>query len=391
MLIPQDSSVCNQLYSRKNPAFISISERILLTKPESTKKTFHLVLDIHNTAITFKPGDAIAIYPENDPLIALEISQFLQQDLDQQVYYARSNKALSLYELLVKKVNTSRLTSNILKTFCAHTQNSQEKQRLEELLHPQSKEHLTQYLTQTDLIDFLKTYDATNIPLEKFCENLSPLLPRFYSIASSQLAYPHRLELTVVLVEYKKNNRTQYGTGSHFLCNLAKLEETKLAVYIQPTTDFTLPEDPTAPVIMVGPGTGVAPFRGFIQERIIKGHTGKNWLFFGERNRKYDFFYQDFWENLVATKKLNLDLAFSRDQEDKVYVQHKLLMQAQEIWRWLQEGAYFYLCGDAKQMSKDVEKTLEQIICSQGQISQEEALSYVKALKKQKRYVKEVY
>ncbi|KAG6559541.1 Sulfite reductase [NADPH] flavoprotein alpha-component [Candidatus Rhabdochlamydia oedothoracis] len=391
MPIPQDSSVCNQLYSRKNPAFISISERILLTKPESTKKTFHLVLDIQNTAITFKPGDAIAIYPENDPLIALEISQFLQQDLEQQVYYARSNKTLSLYELLIRKVNTARLTSHMLKTFCAHTQNSQEKQRLEELLHPQSKEHLNRYLTQTDLIDFLKTYDATNIPLEKFCENLSSLLPRFYSIASSQLAYPHRLELTVVLVEYKKNNRIQYGTGSHFLCNLAKLEETKLAVYIQSTTDFTLPEDPTAPVIMVGPGTGVAPFRGFIQERIFKGHTGKNWLFFGERNRKYDFFYQDFWENLVATKKLHLDLAFSRDQKDKVYVQHKLLMQAQEIWRWLQEGAYFYLCGDAKQMSKDVENTLEQIICNQGQMNQKEALSYIKALKKQKRYVKEVY
>lgn len=389
MPIPKDSSVCNQLYSRKNPAFISISERILLTKPESTKKTFHLVLDIRSTAITFKPGDAIAIYPENDPLIALEISQFLQQDLKQQV--ARSNKTLSLYELLVKEKNISRLTSNMLKTFCSYTQNSQEKKRLEDLLHPQSKEHLVQYLTQTDLIDFLKTYDTTNIPLEKFCENLSPLLPRFYSIASSQLAHPDRLELTIVLVEMKKNNRTQYGIGSHFLCNLAKLEETKLAVYIQPATDFTIPEDQAAPVIMVGPGTGVAPFRGFIQERLIKGHTGKNWLFFGERNRKYDFFYQDFWENLVATKKLHLDLAFSRDQEDKVYVQHKLLMQAPKIWHWLEDGAYFYICGDAKQMSKDVEKTLEQIICSQGRLSQEEALNYVKALKKQKRYVKEVY
>ena len=279
----------------------------------------------------------------------------------------------------------------MLKTFCSYTQNSQEKKRLEELLHPQSKEHLVQYLTQTDLMDFLKTYDTTNVPLEKFCENLSPLLPRFYSIASSQLAHPDHLELTIVLVEMKKNNRIQYGTGSHFLCNLAKLEETKLAVYIQPATDFTIPEDSTAPVIMVGPGTGVAPFRGFIQERLIKGHTGKNWLFFGERNRKYDFFYQDFWESLVATKKLNLDLAFSRDQEDKVYVQHKLLLQAPKIWHWLEEGAYFYICGDAKQMSKDVEKALEQIICSQGRLNQEETLIYVKALKKQKRYVKEVY
>ena len=391
MPIPKDSSVCSQLYSRKNPAFISISERILLTKPESTKKTFHLALDIRNTSITFKPGDAIAIYPENDPLIALEISQFLQQDLKQQVYSARSNKTLSLYELLVKEKNISRLTSNMLKTFCSYTQNPQEKKRLEELLHPQSKEHLVQYLTQTDLIDFLRTYDVTNTPLEKFCENLSPLLPRFYSIASSQLAHPDRLELTIVLVEMKKNNRIQYGIGSHFLCNLAKLKETKLAVYIQPTTDFTLPEDPKAPVIMVGPGTGVAPFRGFIQERLIKGHIGKNWLFFGERNRDYDFFYQDFWEHLVATKKLSLDLAFSRDQENKVYVQHKLLMQASKIWHWLQEGAYFYICGDAKQMSKDVEKTLEQIICSQGRLNQEEALSYIKTLKKQKRYVKEVY
>ena len=391
MPIPKDSSVCNQLYSQKNPAFISISERILLTKPESTKKTFHLVLDIRNTAITFKPGDAIAIYPENDPLIALEVSEFLKQDLKQQVYYARTNKTLSLYDLLVKEKNISRLTSNMLKTFCFYTQNSPQKKWLEELLHPQSQEQLVQYLTQTDLIDFLKIYDITNTPLEKFCENLSPLLPRFYSIASSQLAHSDRLELTIVLVEIKKNNRIQYGTGSHFLCNLAKLKETKLAVYIQPATDFTIPEDPTAPVIMVGSGTGVAPFRGFIQERLIKEHTGKNWLFFGERNRKHDFFYQDFWESLVATKKLNLDLAFSRDQEDKVYVQHKLLMQAPEIWHWLKEGAYFYICGDAKQMSKDVEKALEQIICNQGRLCQEESLMYIKTLKQQKRYVKEVY
>lgn len=391
MSVPDDSSVGNQPYSRKNPAFISISERILLTKPESTKKTFHLTLDIQNTAITFKPGDAIAIYPQNDPLRVREISQLLQQDLEQKVFYTRMNKTLSLYELLVREVNITKLTSNILKVFCSYTQNLQDKQQVESLLHPESKELLIHYLAQNDLLDFIKKYDTTKIPIEKFCNNLSILLPRFYSIASSQLAHPHRLEITVVLAQFKKNNRIQYGIGSHFLCNLAKIEETKLAVYIQTSTDFTIPEDPTAPIIMVGPGTGVAPFRGFIQERLIKGHTGKNWLFFGERNRKHDFFYQDFWENLAATKKLNLDLAFSRDQENKIYVQHKIFMQAQKIWRWLEDGAYFYLCGDAKQMAKDVEKTLEQIICSQGQMSQESALIYLKALKKQKRYVKEVY
>lgn len=382
-------SAFNQLHCRKNPAFISISERILLTKPESTKKTFHLSLDIHNTAIRFKPGDAIAIYPQNDPLIAMEIIRFLQQDLHQTVYYARNNKTLSLYELFVKEANIARLTSSMLKLFCEYTQNAQEKQQLEHLL--QSKELVTSYLTQNDLIDFLKIYDSSKIPIEKFCQQLSPILPRFYSIASSQLVNPHRLDLTIVLVQFTKNDRMQYGVGSHFLCNLAKLKETKLTAYIQPATDFTIPEDPIAPVIMVGPGTGVAPFRAFIQERLIKGHVGKNWLFFGERNRKHDFLYQDFWENLVATKKLDLDLAFSRDQEDKLYVQHKLFTQAQKIWRWFEEGAYFYLCGDAKQMAKDVEKAVEQIIASQGKMSQEEASNYLKTLKKQKRYVKEVY
>lgn len=391
MPIPNDSFVCSPLYSRKNPAFISISERILLTKPESTKKTFHLSLNIQDKSIRFKPGDAIAIYPQNDPLIVLEISQLLQQDLQQEVYHVRSNKTLSLYELLVKEANTTKLTSNMLKIFCEYTQNPKEKQQLEYLLHPQSKELLIDYLAQNDLVDFLRTYDGTKIPIKKFCDNLSVLLPRFYSIASSQLAHPHRLDLTVVLVQFKKNNRIQYGTGSHFLCNLAKLEETKLAVYLQAATDFTIPEDPIAPIIMVGPGTGVAPFRSFIQERLIKGHTGKNWLFFGERNLKHDFFYQDFWENLVAAKKLNLDLAFSRDQENKIYVQHKLFIKAQEIWRWLEEGAYFYLCGDAKQMAKDVEKTLEQIICNQGQMDQKTASNYLQDLKKQKRYVKEIY
>lgn len=387
--MPISHSASNQLHSRENSALISISERILLTKPESTKKTFHLSLDIRNTTLQFKSGDALAIHPQNDPLIANKIVQFLQQDPNQEVYHTRTGRALPLYELLVKEANIARLTSNMLKLFLEYTQNVKQRQQLENLL--QSKELLLHYLTQNDLIDFLKVYNAKNIPIEKFCQQLSPLLPRFYSIASSQLINSHHLDLTVVLVQFTKNDRLQYGVGSHFLCNLAKLEETTFAAYIQPSTDFTIPEDPVAPIIMVGPGTGVAPFRGFIQERLVKEHTGKNWLFFGERNREHDFFYQDFWENLVATEKLRLDLAFSRDQEDKIYVQHKLLAQAQEVWHWLEKGAYFYLCGNAKQMAKDVENTVEQIISSQGGLSEEDACNYLKNLRKQKRYVKEVY
>lgn len=387
--MPTSHSSSKQLCSRENPALISISERILLTKPESTKKTFHLSLDIRNTTLQFKPGDALAVYPQNDPIIAHKIVQLLQQDSNQEVYYARIGKTLPLYELLVKEANIARLTSNTLKLFLEYAQSAKERQQLEDLL--QSKELLQHYLTRNDLIDFLKVYDAKNVPIEKFCQQLSPLLPRFYSIASSQLINSNYLDLTVVLVQFKKNDRLQYGVGSHFLCNLAKVKETVFAAYIQPSTDFTIPEDPSASIIMVGPGTGVAPFRGFLQERLIKEHKGKNWLFFGERNRKYDFFYQDLWENLVAAENLRLDLAFSRDQKDKIYVQHKLFAQAHEIWHWLEKGAYFYLCGSAKQMAKDVEKTMEEIICSQGGLSKEDACNYLKNLRKQKRYVKEVY
>ena len=183
----------------------------------------------------------------------------------------------------------------------------------------------------------------------------------------------------------------RFGVGSHFLCNLATVNATEVPIYVQPAHYFALPPDDTTPMIMVGPGTGVAPYRAFMQERLVKGAQGKNWLFFGERNRKTDYFYEEDWSQWTAQGKLKIDLAFSRDQPEKIYVQHKMYENAKEIWAWLEEGAYFYVCGDAHRMAKDVEATLQKIIQEQGAMTEETARAYVKNLRSQKRYRADVY
>ena len=205
------------------------------------------------------------------------------------------------------------------------------------------------------------------------------------------LIHPDQVDLTVALTTFTHQGEQRYGVGSHFLCHLAQPLTTPILIYVQSSAHFTLPPDGNAPIIMVGPGTGVAPFRAFLQERIKQGAKGKNWLFFGERNSRFDYLYQEEWEQLQKEKKLILSLAFSRDQEEKVYVQHKMLENAPELWSLLQEGSYFYVCGDAHRMARDVEQTLEQIVRTQGQMSPEAAKAYIKEMRTQKRYLIDVY
>ncbi len=250
---------------------------------------------------------------------------------------------------------------------------------------------MKEYQKNHELWDALLDNPEVRFTPEEICHLIQPMLPRFYSIASSMKVVGEEVHLTVSYVKYMSNGQQRLGVCSHYLCDMAPMNLATIPVYLQPHHGFTLPADPKADLIMIGPGTGVAPYRAFMQERMAMGASGKHWLFFGEWNRSYDFFYEDYWTELQAQGKLRVDLAFSRDQEHKIYVQHRMLEQAQDFFQWLEKGAYVFVCGDAHRMAKDVDAVLHRIIQEQGNTDEQGAKSYVKALRSQKRYLRDVY
>lgn len=378
-------------YSRTEPFRSRLIEKVLLTKPGSTKQTYHLSLSIKDSSIQYRPGDSIGVLPQNNPILVQHILDALKADPDSNIVDPRSKESMMLRDFLSSKANLARLTSSFLKLIHEYEPLHEKKNKLTHLLDKENKELLLQYLSTHDPLDILKEYSEMKLPLQDICAQFGPLLPRFYSISSSYTAYPDQIDLTVALFTFSHSGEQRFGVASHFLCSMAQENKTEIPIYIQPSHSFFLPDDPGAPIIMVGPGTGVAPYRAFIQERKAIGASGKNWLFFGERNKQYDFFYRDYFEPLQQEGFLKLDLAFSRDQTEKIYVQHKMLESAKDLWQWLEEGAYFYVCGDAHRMAKDVDHALHQIVQIQGNKSEEEAKAYVKELKLQKRYRTDVY
>lgn len=365
------------IINKQNPFLAKIKDRSPLTKSGSTKKTFHVVLNLKNSGIRFKVGDSIAIFGQNDPHLAERILAALNATGDETVTDPRSDSSLTLHSFLIHKANLSRLPSSFLKIVDPN--------------HPllQDKAALTTYLAAHDPLDFFSSHP--HLPLQEVVNQFAPLLPRFYSVASSLKTHPEEVHLTVSLSTYEHRGETRYGVASHFLCNLAQENITPIPSYVQPTLHFTLPQDTQAPIIMIGPGTGVAPFRAFLHERIALNAPGKNWLFFGERHRAFDFFYEDFWSTLVNENKLRLDLAFSRDHAEKQYVQHKMVEHGLELWNWLQEGAYLYVCGEAKPMANEVEATLYRIFQEHGGLKEVEAKALLKEMRIQKRYLVDVY
>jgi sulfite reductase (NADPH) flavoprotein alpha-component len=386
-----ESTSKTPLIDRLHPAPATIKERYLLTKEGSSKQTFHLSLDLGLAPLTFKVGDSIGIYAQNDPHLVAHLIQAMKASPEAPIHDPRTGTPMTLWDFLSFKANLSRLTSSFLHLFYTCDMEHDRKNSLHRLLQQENKPLLSQYLSTHDPLDLFKEYQDVEAPLQELCAQFGPLLPRFYSAASSLTTFKKEVHLTVALFTFTHLEELRYGVGSHFLCHLAKPNETIIPVYVQPAHHFTLPSDPTTPIIMVGPGTGIAPFRAFLQERNSTHAQGKNWLFFGERNRATDFFYQTELEKFRAEGKLRLDLAFSRDQPEKIYVQHKMLENAKDLWRWLEEGAYFYVCGDAHRMAKDVEQTLQQIARIQGAMSEEAAKAYVKSLRTQKRYLADVY
>ena len=376
------SQTAESHYSKEQPYTASLSTSQKITGRDSGKDVRHIEIDLADSGITYQPGDALGVWYENRPQLvnALLDSVGLSGHEEVQV----DGETLSLHLALTHHYEITAANPQLVAQFAELAQS----QKLTSLA--QDKEALREYATRTQVIDVLREEKVT-LSATQLLSLLRRLTPRLYSIASSQSEVGEEVHLTVGVVEYEYKGEQRLGGASSFLAH--QLEEgAPVKVFVEHNNNFKLPSDDNAPLIMVGPGTGIAPFRSFIQERENRGAAGKNWLLFGDRTFTQDFLYQVEWQKYLKSGVLNrLDVAFSRDQHEKVYVQHRLLEQAKLVWQWLQEGAYFYVCGDASRMAKDVHQALITVVEQQGGLNREQAEEYVSELRKAKRYQRDVY
>ena len=378
-------------YTKDNPLPAKLVENRVLNKDGSGKDTRHLVVDIAGSGLNYKVGDSLGIYASNRPQLVDEIIALLGATGNEPVLPPRMTAAISLQEALSSKLSLTGPTKKILGTLAAKTTNPAEQAQLAELLAPGAEEKCETFLAQREYIDLLEEFPGARLTPQEFVDHLRRLVPRLYSIASSPVLHPGQVHLTVAPVRYESNGRRRYGVCSTFLSDRVTRRKTPVPVFVA-ESHFGLPADLTKDIIMVGPGTGVAPFRAFVQERVATGATGRNWLFFGDQHAATDYLYGDEWQRLLAEGKMaRVDLAFSRDQAQKIYVQDRLRESAAELWAWLQGGAYFYVCGDAHRMAKDVDAALHQVVAEQGKMDAVAVADYVKQLKKDKRYQRDVY
>lgn len=376
-------------YNKNNPFLSSIKERFSLTSKESSKDIHHLVLDLSGSNIQYNVGDSIGIFPVNPPSKVLRTLSALKLEGNEKI--EKNGVFYSLQDFLAHKANISQISRKWIAETAAKQKNLSKQTALQELLKEEHKETLKQFLEIYEIHEFIEIHSEVTFSPDELANLFMPLLPRFYSIASSQKMVGDEAHLTVAKVHYDIEGKERSGVCTHYLCQQAEMNKKSLQIYIQPSHNFSLPQNRDAHLIMIGPGTGIAPFRGFMQERLALKSQGKNWLFFGERNKKHDFLYEHFWLELERKGHLKLTTAFSRDQQNKIYVQHRMKEQSKELFKWLEEGAFFYVCGDAKEMAKDVEHALLEIIQTEGKMSDLEAKSYIKNLRSEKRYCKDVY
>ncbi|TWO09830.1 Sulfite reductase [NADPH] flavoprotein alpha-component [Bacillus licheniformis] len=374
------------VYSRKNPFRAEVLENLNLNGRGSNKETRHLELSLEGSGLTYEPGDALGIFPENDPELVDMLLKELKWDPNAAVAVDQGEN-LSLKEALTSYYEITVLT----KKFIQQAAEIIENEKLRELAAPENADQLKAYIAGRDLIDFVRDFGPLAAAPQEFVSILRKIPPRLYSIASSFAANPDEVHLTIGAVRYNAHGRDRKGVCS-VLCAERLQPSDTLPVFIQPNKNFKLPENPETPIIMVGPGTGVAPFRSFMQEREETGASGKSWMFFGDQHFVTDFLYQTEWQKWLSEGVLTkMDVAFSRDTEEKVYVQHRMLEHSKELFEWLEEGAAFYVCGEKNNMAKDVQNALLEIIEKEGGKSREEAEAYLAEMKKQKRYQRDVY
>jgi len=378
-------------YSKDNPFPAHLTDSRMLNRPGTAKDTRHFAVSLAGSGLHYKAGDSLGVFATNRPAEVDELLQRLGAQGEEPVMLPKATAAITLREALFHRLALAGPTRKMVESLFAKATEPAEKAKLGGLLAPESKEILAEYLDEREFVDLLEEYPSAKFSPQEFVDHLRKLMPRLYSIASSPRVYPSEIHLTVAVVRYRTNNRDRVGVCSSFLADRAQVGATSVPVFVS-HSHFGPPEDGAKDVIMVGPGTGIAPFRAFVQDRKASGATGRNWVFFGDQHAKTDFLYEDEWKAYVADGAVaRLDTAFSRDQLQKVYVQDRMRENAAEIWAWLQKGAYFYVCGDAKRMAKDVDTALVDIVGAQGKLDAAQAADYVKQLKKDKRYQRDVY
>lgn len=369
-------------YTRRNPFRATVIDKVKITGRDSDKEVYHVELSLEGSGITYEPGDSVGILANNPPALVEGILK--QTGFNGTELVTVKEGEFSLQEALTDRLEITVLNREVIQKYQEQTGNA----KLQEIL--ENEILLDQYLYGHDVLDLLEDFPF-RFEVQEFADVLRSFPPRLYSISSSQAAVGDEVHVTVATVRYSHKGRERAGACSTYLSDLIDIDS-QVSVFIEKNPAFKLPENDETPVILVGAGTGVAPYRAFLQHREANNQKGKTWLFFGERRFHSDFLYQVEWQKLLKDGYLEkIDVAFSRDQEEKVYVQHRLIEHQKEIFDWLNEGATLYLCGDMKQMARDVQKTLLRIFETEGGMSEEKALEYLKTLKKEKRFQTDVY
>jgi sulfite reductase (NADPH) flavoprotein alpha-component len=372
-------------YTRSNPYPGKLTVNRSLCGEGSEKDTRHFEIDLTEWGLSYEVGDSLTIWATNDPKLVDAILKATGASGDEQVKSPKGETTLR--EALFRDCRITQTTPKFLKMIAERANAAP---LLTELLDPERKEDLDRYLWGMEVIDFLSEHPSIKITPQEFVDVLAKLQPRLYSIASSLKAFPNQVHLTVDVVRYTSHGRQRGGVCSTFLADRA--ENMPIPVFPN-ASKFRLPEDGNTPIIMVGPGTGIAPFRAYLQERQAVGAKGKNWLFFGSQKSACNYFYQDEFEGMQKDGFLTqLSLAWSRDQAAKVYVQDRMIENGAELWKWIDgEGAHFFVCGDARRMAKDVDAALRRIVHEHGGKEPDAANEYVEKLKSDKRYKRDVY
>jgi sulfite reductase (NADPH) flavoprotein alpha-component len=374
-------------YSRTNPFQAEVLENLNLNGRGSDRETRHLEISLEGSNLQYEPGDCLGIYPENHPRLVDELIEAMGWKPEELVPVNKSGEERPLREALSSNYEITVLTRPLLEQAAKLSSSS----GLQELLAAGREQELRAYINDRDLLDLVQDYSLKGIPAKEFVSILRKLPARLYSIASSPKAYPDEVHLTIRKVNYEAHGRKRYGVCSTQTAERLEAGDT-LPVYVHHNPNFKLPQNPDTPIIMIGPGTGVAPFRAFLGEREENGAKGKTWLFYGDQHFSTDFLYQVDWQRWLKEGVLTrMDVAFSRDTDKKVYVQHRMLEKSKELYQWLQDGASVYVCGDEKKMAHDVHAALATILEQEGGLSSEEAAEYLSRMQQEKRYQRDVY
>lgn len=378
------AQVLSSPYSKESPLTATLAVNQKITGRNSDKDVRHLEIDLGDSGLSYQPGDALGVWYHNDPDLVEEIIGLVWRTGDEKITLNGQTLTLTLREALTDHLELTQNTTVIVEKYASLSRD----ERLIELLA--DKHQLQQYAQTTPLPDMIRQAPA-DLDAEQLVALLRPLTPRLYSIASAQEEVGNEVHITVGVVRYDVEGRARTGGASGYLADRLE-EEGELRVFIEHNDNFRLPANPQTPVIMIGPGTGIAPFRAFIQQRAAEGAEGLNWLFFGNPHFTEDFLYQVEWQRYVKEGVLSrIDLAWSRDQNHKVYVQDKLREQGAEVWRWIEKGAHIYVCGDANRMAKDVEQALLELLAEHGGMDAEQADEFLSELRVERRYQRDVY